>query len=350
MLLRVDNIFLVTRDVAKLSDFYSGLLNVPARRAQAEAPGLMWAEIPVGGMEFSFLKAEATTQIHPRAAGDFHETKSGGGVTISFEVKNTDETIRSLSARGCRFFGQPLLCTGGMEVISIFQDHSGRAVQLYEARVGEGNTAVALARMSMMSNKHPAHKGDTLLKTGYEPSGADTSFGLSPSDPASVWGHVTRGEVLAGSNMRDGRNLAYSAAFYEDDLAAARAFYHGTLGLPITYESAERLRVDSDGTILEFRQLHADDQYVKANGLSAKGRGGIPLIEVRSLTAAQQRMSDRGFKLLEQPRLEADEHGRRAAYVDYEGNVFEFWQRPDIGPLKTAQIESRDIATMETWE
>ncbi len=350
MILRVDNVFFVTPDVAKLSNYYGNLLNVPARRAQVEGPGLMWAEIPIGGMECSFRKAEATTQVHPRAASDFLECKPGGGVTISFEVRNTDETIDALTKRGCKFFGKPLLCTGGKEVISIFQDHTGRAVQLYEARVGTGNETVMMQVRGGVSLQRPSTPQGALLKTGFPQSEADASFGLSPSDPTSRWGYITAREIRAGSNLRDGRNLAYSAAFYDDDLKAAKAFYHGVLGLPVAYESSERLRVDADGTILEFRQLHAEDPYVRDSNLFRKGHGGIPMFEVRNIAAAEQRMSDLGIKPLDPQRLEADERGRRLAYTDYEGNIFEFWERPDIVPLNTAQVLSMNLATMETWQ
>ncbi len=43
---------------------------------------------------------------------------------------------------------------------------------------------------------------------------------------------------MVGSNLRDGRNLAYSAAFYDPDLAATKRFYGDTLGLPVCYTSA----------------------------------------------------------------------------------------------------------------
>lgn len=350
MPIRIDNVFYVTPSVERLSDYYSELLNVPARRAQVEAPGLMWAEVPVGGMELSFRKAEATTQVHPRDSDQFLEAKPGSGVTVSFEVKDTDAAIKHLSLRGCRVKGEPLICTGGMEVISIFEDPSGRAVQLYEPRFRSGMMAVANARASAAAMRLNGPQ-PSMLKIGFPEQAAIVSaLGTASDDPAHQWGYVTTKEVLVGSNLRDGRNLAYSAAFYEPDLAVAKRFYGDALGLKLVYESSERLRFDVDGTVLEFRQARSDDRYADANGLLDRGRGGVAMFEVRALSAATSRMSQLNMQRIEITHPEADENGKRAAYLDIEGNVFEFWQRPDIEPLRTAMLQSDRVAAMETWD
>lgn len=352
MPIRIDNIFYVTPSVERLSDYYSELLNVLARRAQVEAPGLMWAEVPVGGMELSFRKAEATTQVHPRDRDEFLEAKPGSGVTVSFEVKDTDAAIKHLGARGCRFKGEPLICTGGMEVISIFEDPSGRAVQLYEPRFKSGKMAVmAAARAAETAVHRDGPQQSHMLKTGFPEQAAIVSaLGTATDDPAHRWGYVTTKEVLVGSNLRDGRNLAYSAAFYEKDLATARRFYGEALGLRLVYESPERLRFDVDGTVLEFRRARSDDRYAGENGLLTPGRGGVAMFEVRAIEAATARMAQLGMKRLEIAHPERDEVGKRAAYRDIDGNVFEFWQRPDIEPLRTATLQSERVAAMETWD
>lgn len=352
MPIRIDNIFYVTPSVERLSEHYSELLNVPARRAQVEAPGLMWAEVPVGGMELSFRKAEATTQVHPRESDEFLEAKPGSGVTVSFEVKDTDATIEHLSARGCRFKGEPLVCTGGMEVISIFEDPSGRAVQLYEPRFKSGQMAVrAAARSAETATRFNAPSQPNMLKTSFPDQAAIVdALGTASDDSAHRWGYVTTKEVLIGSNLRDGRNLAYSAAFYEPDLAVAKRFYSGALGLKLVYESPERLRFDVDGTVLEFRRGLPDDRYAVAHGLLSPGRGGVAMFEVRSLDTAIARMARLGVKRIEITRPETDEVGRRAAYIDLEGNAFEFWQRPDLEPLRTAKLQAERVAAMETWD
>lgn len=349
MPIRIDNIFYVTPSVERLSDYYSELLNVSARRAQVEAPGLMWAEVPVGGMELSFRKAEATTQVHPRASDEFLEAKPGSGVTVSFEVNDTDAAIEHLSARGCRFRGEPLICTGGMEVISIFEDPSGRAVQLYEPRFKSGKMAVVAAARGAMRFTGP--QSSNMLKTAFPEQAAIVgALGTASDDPAHRWGYVTTKEVLVGSNLRDGRNLAYSVAFYETDLAVAKRFYGDALGLKLVHESPERLRFDVDGTVFEFRRARSDDRYAGAHGLLRRGRGGVAMFEVRALGAATSRMAQLGMQRIEISHPEAEEVGKRAAYIDLEGNVFEFWQRPDIEPLRTAMLQSDRVAGMETWD
>ncbi len=353
MPIRVDNIFYVTPDVERLSDHYSELLNVPARRAQVESPGLMWAEVPVGGMELSFRKSEATTKIHPRGENEFLEARPGAGVTVSFEVRDTEATIRRLAAKGCRFKGEPLVCTGGMEVISIFEDPTGRAVQLYEPRFKSGKMAVlAAARNAEMAGSFmQPEKAAGMLKTASGNQAAIVgALGTTNDDPAHRWGYVTTKEVMVGSNLRDGRNLAYSAAFYEPDLDVTKSFYGETLGLPLVYASAQRLRFDVDGTTLEFRLASPDDGYARANGLLVAGRGGIAMFEVRQLASAVQRMQSLKMRRLEISRPEPDEVGKRAAFVDVEGNVFEFWERPDVAPLQTALLQSERLASLETWE
>lgn len=350
MPIRIDNIFYVTSDVDRLSSYYGALVNVPPRRAQVEAPGLMWAEVSLGGMEMSFRKASATTQVHPRGEDEFLEISPGAGVTISFEVEDTDTAIERLSARGCKFYGKPLICTGGAEVISIFEDPSGRPVQLYEPRFGSYKHAAIAASRQTMTRTTQAKAHSTNYSSAMSQERITAALGLSQADPASRWGYITTREVYVGSNLRDGRNLSYSVAFYDADLDKTKSFYRDALGLQLVYETADRLRFDVDGTIVEFRAIRTDDPYLKASGKMDARSGGIAMIEVRSLTLAEERMEQLKIEKLAFSHQETDEVDRRAAYRDIDNNVFEFWERPNSAPLITAQLGGRNSAELEHWE
>ncbi len=74
------------------------------------------------------------------------------------------------------------------------------------------------------------------------------------------------------------------------------------------------------------------------------------MLEVRQLSAAVQRMKSLGLRQLEITGQEADEVGKRAAFKDVDGNVFEFWERPGIAPLQAAMLQAEQVARLETWQ
>ena len=103
MISRIDNIFFNTSRVDYLAASYSRALKIPVRREQVLTPGLMWAEINVGGMELSFRKAGGTPIEHPYLMDQFVEMAPGNGATISFEISDSDEVRALLESRGVRF-------------------------------------------------------------------------------------------------------------------------------------------------------------------------------------------------------------------------------------------------------
>jgi predicted enzyme related to lactoylglutathione lyase len=284
-LMRIDNIFFNTGDVSKLAAYYSQLLQVPIRREQVLSGMLMWAEINYGGMELSFRLAEGTTKIHEDHKPDFLETRPGDGATVSFEVANMEEARTTLSARGVKFHGDTIRCTDGQELISIFEDHRKRPVQLYQ----------------------PNFKTDTELKAAIrEPSGA--------LDRETM----TKNRLQVGSNVRDIRNLALDVVFYDDDLSAVRRFYGEVLQLPVHESRQSNVKFILDSSILEFRKSTTADSAQKDS--ARPPAGGIVAFEVSDVGYACDIIGLAGAKPIAPPK-----HGK-ATLKDAEGNLLELWQ------------------------
>lgn len=304
MLKRVDNFFYNTRDVARLANFYSAVLGIPIRREQVESPGLMWAELSVGGMELSFRLAGGTPKAHPELK-DFLEVAPGKGATVSFEVDNTEKVRAELQSRGVRFRDNGddcIYCSLRQELISVFEDPFGRPVQLYEARFATVDEARVLAKRASA----------TLAA-----SGAD-----------------------AFSNLRDVRDLAMSTSFYVDDLKAARQFYGDVLELPIQGEDENRISFLIDGSVIEFRKRGSRlVRELRLPQLSSKD-GAVVAFEVRSVESSLRTLQARGVKA--QPvaatqlrngdgRSEVGfgiaASGPLAVFRDQDRNLVELWER-----------------------
>lgn len=294
MVLRIDNVFFNTPDVPKLAGFYSSATGYPVRRTQHEGSGVMWAEISVGGMELSFRRANDTAEIHPHLKGRFLELAPGAGATISFEVASTDKERTRIERLGAKFFGDPIMCNGGQEVISIFADPAGRPVQLYEPRFKGPADVVAAVRASTMV-----------------PSG----FSQRPT--------------LVGSNLRGISGLAYSVMFTDADLGITREFYSALLEADPTSQSIDRAAWDVDGAVIEVRSTDLQDSMTALNG--SRRAGVTPVFEVRSLGRAVAAL----MPSIAKPAIMVGEKlarvgGNRAIFADPEGNGFELWERSTV--------------------
>jgi catechol 2,3-dioxygenase-like lactoylglutathione lyase family enzyme len=290
MLLRIDNIFLTTTSVEDIATHYSNLTGMPIRRRQVEQPGLMWAELLAGGMEFSFRLANATPSIHEHLIGNFLEQPPGSGATISFEVADTQAVRKKLESRGVKFHGETINCSDGQELISIFEDHSGRPVQLYEPRFGSTESASALAVRQASS----------------------VSFAY------------TQNPIQIGSNLRNIANLGLSIVFEEQDLKAAKDFYGNVLELTLEEESDTELAFRLDHALIEFRKPSAPDTKYTA------AKGGIVVFEVRNLAPAMAMLKSMTSSDNSLPHVKTIVPGARIRGQDLDGNQFEFWERPNV--------------------
>ncbi len=299
---RVDNFFYNTKDVASLAGYYSETLGIKIRRNQSEGPGLMWMEISVGGMELSFRRAGATPNVHPHLRNDFLEQAPGGGATISFEVDDTDRVRRELQKRGVKFRGAVIKCSGGKELISIFEDPFGRPVQLYESRFSSPTEAIVVG-----------------LRAG-----------------------VTASMEFVASNRRDVRDMAMSVSFFVPDLEVAKQFYGGVLELPLAGEDQHRLSFKLEGTTIEFRK--GGSPVVASLGLPkvAPAHGGTLAVEVRDMNVAKALLGTRGVTVkplydretISTAALVASKvnhgilgNGIVNTFRDPDGNSVELWQR-----------------------
>lgn len=288
MLLRIDNVFFNTTDVDGLAHHYSRLTGLPVRRSQVEAPGLMWAEIGIGGMELSFRLAGATPMIHPHLEGEFAENPPGRGATVSFEVADTAAERERLVGIGAKPHGQPINCSGGQEIISVFSDASGRLIQLYEPRYA----SVA--------------------------GGGASTMGRSAGSPA-----LSASPVQVGSNVRDIGGLAFSISCVDDDVSHSSAFYSELFESKPIQADGGIVRFDLDGATVELRsrefesELYGDDNN--------ETLGFIPMLEVASLDRALARLSLAGLPSAPLPARRSKEN--RARLRDIDDNVVELWQR-----------------------
>jgi catechol 2,3-dioxygenase-like lactoylglutathione lyase family enzyme len=301
ILTRVDNFFYNTEDVAGLAQFHSKSLGMPIRREQTESPGLMWAEINVGGMELSFRLSGGTPKAHPELESNFLELSAGEGATISFEVHDMESVRSELSSRGVKFYGDVISCSDGHEIISIFEDPFGRPVQLYEPRFSSFTEAVSLAARA---------------------SAVESVSSGSPSR-----------KVQIGSNLRDVRDMAMSISFYVDDLQLAKNFYGDILELPLYQDTKDRLSFLLDGTIIEFRKFNENITPLEKVSQLSSNQGGVVAIEVRKLDLAREMLTARNATLLPQltEPLESARGGSRSAFRDIDGNPLELWERsPDF--------------------
>lgn len=283
-LMRIDNVFFNTRDVAKLANFYSTALQIPTRREQTLSGLLMWMEINYGGMELSFRLAEGTLKLHEDLKPDFLELRPGDGATVSFEVDDMKQARESLASRGVKFHGSVINCTDGEELLSIFEDHRGRPLQLYQPRFKTPGVGFEVAA---------------------RPVGALDAETMKSK------------RVQIGSNLRDVRDMALDVVFYDDDLIGVRRFYGDVLQLPVHEEQKNRIRFVLDASILEFRKPTSTDPLLK--GIGKPPKGGIVAFEVSDLPFASDALTLRGVKPL------VVSNGR-TAFQDSEGNSLELWQ------------------------
>jgi catechol 2,3-dioxygenase-like lactoylglutathione lyase family enzyme len=265
----------------------------------------------MGGMEFSLRLFDATTQVHPQNEQMFFELPPGRGATISFEIDDTDRARDLLSRRGVRFRGEPLECTGGKEILSVFEDPYGRPVQLYEARFTADDLSIANLSGTFALDDGVIEE-PVLAARMQRPVGVEVD-----------------NNVLISSNLRDVRGFAFSVAFYVEDLEPARQFYGRILEIPLLNEDPAGLVFQLDGAVLEFRRFRRGSRPVSAGGYTPDG-GGVVVFEVPELDRPRQRVAARGARAMGGPfRVgTAGARGPRSTFHDLDGNAFELWQRP----------------------
>jgi predicted enzyme related to lactoylglutathione lyase len=286
-LIRIDNVFFNTTDVAKLAKYYSQVLGVPIRREQTLSGSLMWAEIGYGGMELSFRLAQGTPKIHEDLRNDFLELGPGEGATVSFEVENMEKARDELSSKGVKFRGPIIHCTEGQELISIFEDHSGRPVQLYQPNFAPG--------------------APELLQAMRSGSGA-----LVP-------GEMVDKRIQVGSNLRDVRNLALDVAFNDHDINGVKQFYGDLLQLPVQHTDKNNVILGLEASVIEFRKpINTGLQLAQVSGMP---KGGLVAFEVHDLPAAHETLRFSGVT------PSGPSKNRRSPFRDPEGNALELWQR-----------------------
>lgn len=265
--MRVDSAFLTTRDVGKLSDFYSQLLDLPLRRVQVEAGQMMWAEIGVGGMPFGFRLHGGIPRAHP-TFGSVLEAAPGTGATVMFEVRDINATRDALQSAGVRIQGNVLVCAAGMELFSIFEDPFGRPLQLYQPNFPDRDTAKAVTGLP------------------------DTSVAFPDTN------------TQIGSNRRDIRGFGYGVTLHVEDVKRAEKFYGDILNLPRAKKTnGSDSAFEMEGTVIRLRQGH-------------NGQGGSVGFEVSDSKRSANH-----------PVLRHLSSGQgHDALRDPDGNHFEFWQ------------------------
>lgn len=106
------------------------------------------------------------------------------------------------------------------------------------------------------------------------------------------------------------------------DLARAKSFYGGTLGFPLTSETAQRLLFAHEGADLVVFKGTRDAPPVE-HGASASTTF---VFEVPNLAAAMTELQTKGVRFLHTAPA-SNEWGRYAAFTDPFGNVLELFER-----------------------
>jgi catechol 2,3-dioxygenase-like lactoylglutathione lyase family enzyme len=110
--------------------------------------------------------------------------------------------------------------------------------------------------------------------------------------------------------------------FNVDDVAKAVAFYRDTLGLPVTYESADWVELDAGNVTIALRRYGSGPEGRPELGV---GEGATIVFEVDDIEAAKTELEGQGVKFIGG----VFEYGtvKLAAFEDLNGNVLQVYQR-----------------------
>jgi catechol 2,3-dioxygenase-like lactoylglutathione lyase family enzyme len=230
-------------------------------------------------MELGFRRHGGLTRAHPSIGPYLLEVPPGSGGTLMFEVKDMTATRAALQAAGGQLRGDVLHCSGGLELISIFEDPFGRPLQLYQPNFPTADIAVAMA--------------------------ARVSSTVALSDAT----------VQVGSNLRDVRGLGFGIAFEVENVELADRFYGDVLNLRRTATKGDEVSFELDGTPIRFRRA----------GSGVRSIGGAIGFEVTDPERSsrhpilRQMIGAMTYDTLSQLKGEAGQ------VRDPDGNLFEFW-------------------------
>jgi catechol 2,3-dioxygenase-like lactoylglutathione lyase family enzyme len=110
--------------------------------------------------------------------------------------------------------------------------------------------------------------------------------------------------------------------FNVDDVAKAVAFYRDTLGLSVTYESADWVELDAGNVTIALRRYGSGPEGRPELGV---GEGATIVFEVDDIEVAKMELESQGVKFIGS----VFEYGtvKLAAFEDLNGNVLQVYQR-----------------------
>jgi predicted enzyme related to lactoylglutathione lyase len=117
MLIKIQNVYQVTRDMDRALDFYRDLLGMKTRFQD----GARWCQLDANGANFALAAPEEAAE-------------GAAGATVVFEVESMDQARAALADQGIEITGERDMGSHGRTLTC--RDPDGNVVQLFERAKG----------------------------------------------------------------------------------------------------------------------------------------------------------------------------------------------------------------------
>jgi len=115
-----------------------------------------------------------------------------------------------------------------------------------------------------------------------------------------------------------------AVTLFVEDLAAARAFYEGTFGLPVAFEDDDSVVFRFGGTLVNLLVTSAAPELVEPATVAAPDAGArmVLTVHVEDVDAVCARLAERGVPLFNGP-MDRPWGARTASFRDPGGHIWE---------------------------
>jgi catechol 2,3-dioxygenase-like lactoylglutathione lyase family enzyme len=116
----------------------------------------------------------------------------------------------------------------------------------------------------------------------------------------------------------------YAITLFEEDLAAAKQFYHDVFGLPVVFEDANSCVFKVGSTMINLLKLSEADELVEPAKVASRASGSrqVFTLMVDDVDATCELLCGRGVKLINGP-MDRPWGIRTASFADPGGHIWE---------------------------
>lgn len=116
----------------------------------------------------------------------------------------------------------------------------------------------------------------------------------------------------------------FAITLFQDDLAAAKQFYHEVFGLPVVFEDANSCVYKIGETMINLLAVRAAGELVEPAKVGARADGSrlVFTISVDDVDAMCAKLAERGVRLLNGP-MDRPWGIRTASFMDPGGHIWE---------------------------